>query len=110
MAKKAASWRKPEGKEGLIGVKKVDDSVFKYGIDIPMSFWKEFKEANGMQDVEEGKAEKIKLIFEDTVFGAELRSVRDWGDCDDFCTHALGALISQHNHLFDRVVTYSHHL
>jgi len=29
--------------------------------------------------------------------------VKDWGDCDDFCTHAFGELLSQFNTLFDRV-------
>ncbi len=35
--------------------------------------------------------------------------VRDWGDCDDFCTHALGALISQNNELFDDVMKWAKH-
>ena len=76
MAKKASSWTKPEGKENLIGIKKVDDSVFKYGVHIPLSFRNEFKKANQMKDVEQGKAEKIKLIFEGSTFDAELRSIR----------------------------------
>lgn len=29
--------------------------------------------------------------------------VRGWGDCDDFCTHAFGALIRNHKHLFERI-------
>ena len=33
--------------------------------------------------------------------------VRDWGDCDDFCTHALGALVSQYNHLFENVLQWT---
>ena len=33
--------------------------------------------------------------------------VRDWGDCDDFCTHALGSLISQYNHLFEHVLQWT---
>ena len=35
--------------------------------------------------------------------------VRDWGDCDDFCTHALGALISQYNELFEEVLKWTEH-
>ncbi|MFD2177424.1 DNA alkylation repair protein [Veronia pacifica] len=27
--------------------------------------------------------------------------VRDWGDCDDFCTHALGEIVAQHNDLYE---------
>lgn len=29
--------------------------------------------------------------------------VKGWGDCDDFCTHAFGALLAQYNELFDKV-------
>ncbi|MDG3085176.1 DNA alkylation repair protein [Vibrio hannami] len=35
--------------------------------------------------------------------------VTDWGDCDDFCTHAFGELIRQHNELFERVLNWVHH-
>lgn len=35
--------------------------------------------------------------------------VRDWDDCDDFCTHALGMLVSQRNDLFDRVLKWTEH-
>ncbi|MDW7663004.1 MAG: DNA alkylation repair protein, partial [Bacillota bacterium] len=35
--------------------------------------------------------------------------VTDWDDCDDFCTHAFGELISQRNELFDRVLTWVDH-
>jgi len=35
--------------------------------------------------------------------------VRDWGDCDDFCIHALGALVSQYNHLFENVLQWTEH-
>ncbi len=35
--------------------------------------------------------------------------VRDWGDCDDFCTHALGALIGQYNELFDKILNWTKH-
>lgn len=35
--------------------------------------------------------------------------VTDWDDCDDFCTHAFGELISQRNDLFDRVLTWVDH-
>ncbi|MCD5414436.1 MAG: DNA alkylation repair protein [Clostridiales bacterium] len=32
-----------------------------------------------------------------------IKYVRDWGDCDDFCTHAFGALLAQYNDLFVKV-------
>jgi 3-methyladenine DNA glycosylase AlkD len=35
--------------------------------------------------------------------------VTGWGDCDDFCAHALGALIAQHNELFPRVTLWTSH-
>lgn len=33
--------------------------------------------------------------------------VKDWGDCDDFCTHAFGELLSQFNSLFSRVESWT---
>ena len=35
--------------------------------------------------------------------------VTDWGDCDDFCTHAFGALLSQNNDLFTQVRGWTEH-
>ncbi len=35
--------------------------------------------------------------------------VTDWGDCDDFCTHAFGALLSQNNDLFTHVYSWTEH-
>ncbi len=35
--------------------------------------------------------------------------VTDWGDCDDFCTHAFGELIRQYNELFERILYWTHH-
>ena len=35
--------------------------------------------------------------------------VTDWGDCDDFCTHAFGALLSQNNDLFTHVYSWIEH-
>ena len=34
--------------------------------------------------------------------------VRDWGDCDDFCTHAFGELLAEKNELFERVIPWTH--
>jgi len=33
--------------------------------------------------------------------------VRGWGDCDDFCTHAFGALICQYVELAERVAAWT---
>lgn len=35
-----------------------------------------------------------------------MRYVRGWGDCDDFCTHAFGALLAQNNHLFPKILAW----
>lgn len=35
--------------------------------------------------------------------------VRDWGGCDDFCTHAFGELLAQYNDLFERVIHWTEH-
>jgi 3-methyladenine DNA glycosylase AlkD len=35
--------------------------------------------------------------------------VRGWGDCDDFCTHAFGALLGQQAHLFERILPWTEH-
>lgn len=35
--------------------------------------------------------------------------VRNWDDCDDFCTHALGELIRQNNALFSEVIKWTEH-
>ena len=33
--------------------------------------------------------------------------VRGWGDCDDFCTHAFGALIRNYKHLFEEILKWT---
>ena len=33
--------------------------------------------------------------------------VRGWGDCDDFCTHAFGALIRKYKYLFEEVLKWT---
>lgn len=33
--------------------------------------------------------------------------VRGWGDCDDFCTHAVGELLCQFPDLFDRLIKWT---
>lgn len=51
-----------------------------------------------------------KHYDEDTfeVFESWLKKyVRDWGDCDDFCTHAFGELLAQKNELFKRVIPWT---
>ncbi|QVK18503.1 DNA alkylation repair protein [Mycoplasmatota bacterium] len=35
--------------------------------------------------------------------------ITGWGDCDDFCTHAFGELLSQNNELFTHVLKWIQH-
>lgn len=49
--------------------------------------------------------DKTFFIFE----GWLKRYVTGWGDCDDFCTHAFGELLSQNNELFTHVVKWTQH-
>ncbi len=35
--------------------------------------------------------------------------VTGWGDCDDFCTHAFGELLSQNNSLFNHVIEWTNY-
>lgn len=49
--------------------------------------------------------EKTFLVFENWL----KTYVTDWGDCDDFCTHAIGELIVQNNELFNDVIKWTEH-
>lgn len=49
--------------------------------------------------------EETFIIFESWL----KKYVTDWGDCDDFCTHAFGELLSQYNHLFEKIVKWTEH-
>ncbi len=58
-------------------------------------------------------ANRVRNQYNETTFDIfELwlkNYVTGWGDCDDFCTHAFGELISQRNELIDRVVLWTDH-
>jgi 3-methyladenine DNA glycosylase AlkD len=47
--------------------------------------------------------EKTFSIFENWL----KKYVTGWGDCDDFCTHAFGELLSQNNELFKEVLKWT---
>ena len=38
-----------------------------------------------------------------------LEYVKDWCDCDDFCTHAFGELLARYNEFFDKVIAWTEH-
>lgn len=44
-------------------------------------------------------------VFEQWLFSY----IEDWGDCDDFCTHAFGSLLSMYNELFEDVIKWTTH-
>ncbi len=58
-------------------------------------------------------AYRVRKQYNDKTFAVFERwlmaYVTDWDDCDDFCTHAFGALISQNNELFARVKSWTTH-
>ena len=43
----------------------------------------------------------------DVFFGWLKKYVRGWGDCDDFCTHAFGALLQSKKELFPRILEWT---
>ena len=43
----------------------------------------------------------------DVFFGWLKKYVRGWGDCDDFCTHAFGALLRSRKELFSSVLEWT---
>lgn len=45
------------------------------------------------------------FVFEDWL----KKYVTGWKDCDDFCTHAVGELISQNNDMFKYVIKWTEH-
>lgn len=49
--------------------------------------------------------QKTFFIFENWL----KKYVTGWGDCDDFCTHAFGELLSQNNELFTYVLKWTEH-
>jgi len=76
MESNVRSWSRPENAGQLIGRKKVDLSVFKYGSHIPMQFHKFFEVANGGVHIDRGHSEDIKLLIEDRIFDANLRNIK----------------------------------
>ncbi len=45
-----------------------------------------------------------------TIFERWLKKyITSWGDCDDFCTHAFGELLSQNNELFTHILKWTKH-
>jgi hypothetical protein len=70
MIKTARSWSKPQNIPGLIGRKKVDQSLFKYGTHIPMAFHEDFRAANKGLLVESGHSQRLKLLIDNKSYNA----------------------------------------
>ena len=73
--KKMRSWTKPEEKQNLIGRKKVDWSIFKYGTQIPMVFHEEFETANDGFHIEKGESKDIELLINGKDYSARLVNI-----------------------------------
>lgn len=54
---------------------------------------------------------RVRAQYKDSTFSVFeewlKKYVTGWGDCDDFCTHAVGELISQNNNLFVDVLKWT---
>lgn len=74
IVKQVRSWSKPEGVPNLIGRKRVDKSIFKYGSHIPIEFHVDFAEANGGQTITRGEARDVVLILDEQKYTARLNN------------------------------------
>jgi hypothetical protein len=70
------SWSRPENAGQLIGIKKVDLSVFEYGIHIPIQFHNIFEAANDGVHIERGHSKDVKLEIDDNIFDARLTNIK----------------------------------
>jgi hypothetical protein len=75
MPKQSRSWSKPDNIPNLIGIKKVDWSVFETGTTIPQEFHIDFDIANDGEHIDKGIRREIKLIIENREFDASLYNV-----------------------------------
>ena len=75
MAKQVRSWSKPDNVPGLIGRKRVDLSVFRYGSHIPIPFHEDFAAANGGILLERGETRDIVLLLDGQEYNARLVNV-----------------------------------
>lgn len=69
------SWIRASDENNLLGKKKVDLSMFKYGIHIPKEYHKDFLSIIPANYIELGSSEKVKLIFDDRTEEVELRNI-----------------------------------
>jgi 5-methylcytosine-specific restriction enzyme B len=79
MAKDIRSWSRPDGIPNLIGIKKVDWSVFEYGTHIPLEFIEDFERANRGTHVNRGESHAVKLLIGGEDFDGVLVNVNREG-------------------------------
>ncbi len=75
MGNEKYSWSHLEGKQDLIGRKKVDWSIFENGTHVPLDFHESFKNANGGVHLKRGEKHEIELIINDISYSAILTNV-----------------------------------
>ncbi|MGG6309221.1 McrB family protein [Paenibacillus macerans] len=69
------SWTHDASIPNLIGIKKVDWSIFEYGSTIPNDFVRFFNQANRGELVEVGEGKQLTLIYNGAHYQASLRNV-----------------------------------
>lgn len=79
MAKKNNTWTKIEEIENLIARKRVDLSIFNYGIHIPHDYAFDFLDMISGQKIDQGKSEEITLEFDDRSFQVSLKNINRKG-------------------------------
>ncbi len=72
MAKEVRSWSKPDGIPNIIGIKKVDWSVFEYGTHIPLEFIEDFDKANKDNHINRGESHAVKFLIDGETYDTSL--------------------------------------
>lgn len=73
--KSVRSWSKPGGIPGLIGRKKVDQSIFKYGSHVPLQFIEDFNKANGDYRLSRGESKEVVLRLNGYPYKAKIVNI-----------------------------------
>jgi len=103
------SWSRPARIPNLIGRKRVDWSIFRYGSQIPVEFHQFFEAANDGQHLKKGESHEVQLIFEGRTFDAKLTNrdrgvetdtlILDWQGNNEFRELLISRLSSSYTYL-----------
>jgi hypothetical protein len=74
LIKEKRSWSKSDRIPNLIGRKRVDWSIFDYGIHIPLVFVEDFEQANGDVHVNKGERYDIVLLVDGKEYSARINN------------------------------------